>query len=175
MGESFKELLKRGTFDKITIKMITDGAGVIRPTFYHYFQDKYEGMEWRLEEEIFGNVMELAENGMEKEAIHVVFKKMEKDRLYYQKAFEVGGQNGFEEILTKQVKRLAEGILKNHDFSVDKYPGPVNRKVFVEFQALTVVGGLRHWIMDKEHNLSADEAMEFYVFLMSNSLLDIIK
>ena len=37
----------KGSFDKITIKMITDQAGVIRPTFYNYFQDKYEVMEWR--------------------------------------------------------------------------------------------------------------------------------
>ena len=42
LAESFKELLIKGSFDKITIKMITDQAGVIRPTFYNYFQDKYE-------------------------------------------------------------------------------------------------------------------------------------
>ena len=31
LAESFKELLIKGSFDKITIKMITDQAGVIRP------------------------------------------------------------------------------------------------------------------------------------------------
>ena len=30
LAESFKELLIKGSFDKITIKMITDQAGVIR-------------------------------------------------------------------------------------------------------------------------------------------------
>ena len=53
LAESFKELLIKGSFDKITIKMITDQAGVIRPTFYNYFQDKYEVMEWLLETEVF--------------------------------------------------------------------------------------------------------------------------
>lgn len=37
--EGFKDLLLDHPFEKITIKMITDRAGVIRPTFYHYFQD----------------------------------------------------------------------------------------------------------------------------------------
>ena len=35
---SFRELVLQIPFEKITIKMITDGAGVIRPTFYKHFQ-----------------------------------------------------------------------------------------------------------------------------------------
>ena len=45
---SFRELVLQIPFEKITIKMITDGAGVIRPTFYKHFQDKYEVLEWIL-------------------------------------------------------------------------------------------------------------------------------
>ena len=44
LGEKFKELVAKKGFEKLTIKMITDAAGVIRPTFYNYFQDKYEVM-----------------------------------------------------------------------------------------------------------------------------------
>ena len=42
LAESFKELACTTPIDKITIKEITDKAGVIRPTFYNHFQDKYE-------------------------------------------------------------------------------------------------------------------------------------
>ena len=42
---SFKELIMKMPFEKITVKMITDGADVIRPTFYKHFQDKYEIIE----------------------------------------------------------------------------------------------------------------------------------
>ena len=45
LAECFKELMLKGSFDKITVRMITEQAGVIRPTFYNYFQDKYEVME----------------------------------------------------------------------------------------------------------------------------------
>ena len=45
LAESFKDLALRMPIDKITIKQITDGAGVIRPTFYNHFQDKYELLE----------------------------------------------------------------------------------------------------------------------------------
>ena len=46
IGESLKVLMRNHPFEKITIKMITDEAGVIRPTFYNYFCDKYEVVEW---------------------------------------------------------------------------------------------------------------------------------
>ena len=59
LAESFKELMLKGSFDKITIRMITEQAGVIRPTFYNYFQDKYEVMEWLLEEEVFRPVFDV--------------------------------------------------------------------------------------------------------------------
>lgn len=44
IGESLKVLMRNHPFEKITIKMITDEAGVIRPTFYNYFCDKYESL-----------------------------------------------------------------------------------------------------------------------------------
>ena len=46
LAESFKELALRQPIEKITIKEITDKAGLIRPTFYNHFQDKYELLEW---------------------------------------------------------------------------------------------------------------------------------
>ena len=42
LAESFKKLAEKQPIEKITIKEITDKAGVIRPTFYNHFQDKYE-------------------------------------------------------------------------------------------------------------------------------------
>ena len=36
LAESFKKLASRHPIEKITIKDITDKAGVIRPTFYNH-------------------------------------------------------------------------------------------------------------------------------------------
>ena len=40
LAESFKELVLEKLVEKITIKEITDRAGVTRVTFYNHFQDK---------------------------------------------------------------------------------------------------------------------------------------
>ena len=56
LTSSFKELIMQVPFEKLTIKMITNGAGVIRPTFYKHFQDKYEVLEWILKKNIKDNI-----------------------------------------------------------------------------------------------------------------------
>lgn len=58
---SFKELIMKMPFEKITVKMITDGADVIRPTFYKHFQDKYEILEYIFEKEIKDKIQVLIE------------------------------------------------------------------------------------------------------------------
>ena len=75
--------------------MITDAAGVIRPTFYNYFQDKYEVMEWLLWEDVFKEVSKLMEQERGMESLKLLFRKFEEDKTYYEKVFEVTGQNSF--------------------------------------------------------------------------------
>lgn len=75
LGEKFKELVAKKGFEKLTIKMITDAAGVIRPTFYNYFQDKYEVMEWLLWEDVFKEVSELMEQEHVMESLQLLFQR----------------------------------------------------------------------------------------------------
>ena len=64
LAESLKELSKTRPIEKITIKEITDKAGVIRPTFYNHFQDKYELLEWIVREDSMESAMPLFDNGL---------------------------------------------------------------------------------------------------------------
>ena len=159
LAESFKELMLKGSFDKITIRMITEQAEV---------------MEWLLEEEVFRPVFEMVEDGMEREAIYLLFRKMEKDQQYYQKAFEVTGQNGFEEILAGKLRKLIRQMMKNHKITLQKLEGLRDINIFLEFHTLTVVNGLKYWLTSREVHMSADEALEFYRFLMSHPILDVV-
>ena len=63
LADSFKVLALKMPIDKITIKEITDGAGVIRPTFYNHFRDKYELLEWMIHREILEPVIPLMQRG----------------------------------------------------------------------------------------------------------------
>ena len=73
LAESFKELALKQPIEKITIKEITDKAGVIRPTFYNHFQDKYDLLEWIIDKELLEPVEPLIQNGMINEALVLLF------------------------------------------------------------------------------------------------------
>ena len=42
LAENLRVLMTRKMYEKITIKQICDETGVIRATFYNYFDDKYD-------------------------------------------------------------------------------------------------------------------------------------
>lgn len=64
LAESFKELALKHPIEKITIKEITDKAGVIRPTFYNHFQDKYDfGVDHRYTADRSGRAADTKRNG----------------------------------------------------------------------------------------------------------------
>ena len=84
---SFKELIMKMPFEKITVKMITDGADVIRPTFYKHFQDKYEIIEYILEKEIKDKIQVLIENDMEDDLRRLLFTGLSKDKEFYKRLY----------------------------------------------------------------------------------------
>lgn len=106
LAESFKELACRQPIEKITIKAITDRAGVIRPTFYNHFQDKYELLEWIIHTQILEPTKPLIHAGMVDEALMLIFTSVKADGEFYQKAVRLEGQNSFEQITKKCIENM---------------------------------------------------------------------
>ena len=73
LADSFRMLARSRAVEKITIKDITDGAGLIRPTFYNHFKDKYELVEWILVQDVITPVRMMLESGLVDEARVVLF------------------------------------------------------------------------------------------------------
>ena len=170
---SFKELVLKMPFEKITIKMITDGAGVIRPTFYKHFQDKYEVIEYIFKKEIADNIQVLINNNMEEDLFRLMCRCLEKDKTLYKKLFEVEGPNSFEAILDKYV---FDQLL----FLLDKYPlrHPEKFKhmppdVIARFYSMGISHSLKHWITHNV-NYTSEQLCEAYDYMKTMSIIDII-
>lgn len=106
LADSFRTLVLTVPFQKISIKMITDGAHVIRPTFYNYFQDKYEVIEFLFDRDIGSKVEVMIENDMEQEAIKLMFICFEKNKEYYHRLLRSQVRTASENFLPITVKRL---------------------------------------------------------------------
>ena len=87
LADGLKKLMLSKPFEKITIKQICDETGVIRITFYNYFVDKYEAMDYIIYRDIcLATFPYINEKNFEK-AILVLFYTIHQNLDFYHVLF----------------------------------------------------------------------------------------
>lgn len=169
--DSFKELMLDYPFQKITIKMITDGANVIRPTFYNHFRDKYEIFEVILDDELFNSLNDLVNINMTKEANKMIFTYFDQNRSFYEEAFKIRGQNAFRDILKKRILDLFYYTLDSENKHPIEETSILSKDQLLRFAAMNMVSALEIWILDdKRHEMDANQMHEAFNFLVTHNI-----
>lgn len=172
--DSFKELVLQVPVEKITIKEITDKAGVIRPTFYNHFQDKYEIIERIIAKDIIAPMTVLLESDLVAEAITLLFANIQKDGEYYKRLSKMEGQNSLQNITRESVKNgLLQYISKRLTLS-SGYNGLLTPVHLAEYYAQAVCYVIFAWLQS-DMQASPHEMSELCEYLMSNSMFDAIR
>ena len=153
LAESFKELALKQPIEKITIKEITDKAGVIRPTFYNHFQDKYDLLEWIIDKELLEPVEPLIQNGMINEALE--------------------GQNSFGSIAQSCVERVLLQVIKGQaEGRKSRYVWLTPERI-AEYYAQSMCYVVITWIKSGM-TISSKELAEIYNYMIKRSMTDIL-
>lgn len=174
--ESFKELVIAKPFDKITIKDITDHAGVVRPTFYHYFQDKYHVFEVILEKDLTEHISALQDLLLFKEAFSLLLKYFDSERDFYKAAFVVEGPNSPYEILKEKISDDILALFEDKKLTFVKEIQPFHVRYLAEYYALNLAYAIKSWMTeDYLEDLQPEEIQEAYQFLTTHSLPEIIQ
>ncbi len=165
IADSFKSLLIKKDFKKITVKMIAAESGFMRSTFYNYFQDKYEILEWIVRTDIYDKIAPYVASEAYYEAFQKVFKCIEKEKDFYKKAFQIDGQNGFEEILAKEFSKLFKRAYESANFESNN--PIVTLDTISQYQSLALIMYLKMWIFDGCYgDASCDEVCEAYIIML---------
>ncbi len=165
IADSFKSLLIKKDFKKITVKMIAAESGFMRSTFYNYFQDKYEILEWIVKNDIYDRINPYVLNESYFEAFQKVFKSIEDDKEFYKKAFLIDGQNGFEEILAKELSKLFKKAYESVNFESDS--PIVTLDTISQYQSLALIMYIRMWICDGCYgDAKYNEVCEAYIIML---------
>ena len=174
---AFKELVLSEPVEKITIKEITDKAGLIRTTFYHHYQDKYDLMEQIVRMEIVDPIGSLLENDMIDEAIVLIFSNLLREKEFYMKLAKTSGQNSFEQISEKCVADILLKIVGGKlqaGLSVNEFKHKwVSPEMVAGYYSKTIVFAVMFWI-DKGMPYSPKEMAEIYDYIFSHSLQDVV-
>lgn len=174
LAEGLKNLIVKLPFEKITIKMITDEAGVVRPTFYNYFKDKYELLEWIFSKDVMEKVQMVTDSGMSTaEAMKLFFVLIEKDKLFYKRAFMVTGQNAFEKVVEGYLYQMFLERLEKFSFTVEKMPVLVSTETIANYYTVDVINILKQWLFHRDAKITAEEVAEAYFFIITHSLYDV--
>ena len=173
LAESFKELALKQPIEKITIKEITDKAGVIRPTFYNHFQDKYELLEWIISTELLAPVEPLIQSGMVNEALVLLFTRIENEKEFYTRASRLEGQNSFGSIAQSCVEKLLLSVIhKSAAGKKQKYVWLTPERI-AEYYAQSMCYVVITWIQSGM-TISAKELAEIYNYIIKRSMDDIL-
>lgn len=173
LANSLKALAVREPFEKITIKKITDGAGVIRVTFYNHFQDKYELLEWIMRTEILDPVRILVQNEMFREAIVLIFTNMQKEKEFYTHVARMEGQNSFAEIVEKGIGRLLLAIITEHTGGRKGEHSWMTPEYIARYYARAMTFVVLEWI-EAGMTMPPEEVATMYEYIATRSLRDVV-
>ena len=174
IGESLKVLMRNHPFEKITIKMITDEAGVIRMTFSIYLCDQYEVVDWILNEYIIEKVRAMFEQKMYTEGLKLLFVCMKNDCAFYRKAFEITGQNAFTDIIRNSLHNLFLSEMSEIYIENQTNNPLVTAELVAAFYANSLSNLLQMWIQSNNQQCTAENMVEAYAYLLSHRIQDFI-
>ena len=158
LSRSLRELMTRNLFEKITIKKICDETGVIRATFYNYFDDKYDCLNWIVYHDVVESTRSYVEKGDFKGVISVVLKNVEENRAFYKAAYQVTGQNDFEDM-----------VRANTCILIKEYDNEILSRYFAEAFAFHI----RIFVLDSKKR-SVEEMKQMSIDLLNHSFSDFV-
>lgn len=93
LAEAMKRLMETHPLEKITITQITELCDTTRPTFYRYFKDKYDLINWYFDKLAQKSFKQMGVSLSLREALLKKFEFMTLERKFFSEAFSCETQN----------------------------------------------------------------------------------
>lgn len=144
IADSMFLLLKTKSFEKITIEMILNKSSVSRSTFYRYFNDKYELMNWCYQSYVDTLLMKVYK-GEEcwRTTLTLIFQFLNDNHEYFEQASKVQGKNSFSDFLYNYSYEFYKNIYlaKKNEKALSDYA-----RIALEFNCFGSVHIVKKWL-----------------------------
>lgn len=93
LAEAMKRLMESQPLEKITVTQITELCDTTRPTFYRYFKDKYDLINWYFDKLAQKSFKQMGVSLSLREALLKKFEFMTLEKKFFSEAFSCEEQN----------------------------------------------------------------------------------
>lgn len=174
LSENLRDLMQKNMFEKITIKQICDATGVIRATFYNYFIDKYDCLNYLVYQDIVQECLDYKiVTAKEVDAIlESMLTNVEENREFYKIAYNVTGQNSFEDMVRENLALVFKHFLGK--FRKPNYMEKYDDDYLSKYYAECVAFHIKEFVFRKDNQRTIAEEKVMIIDLMKLSLSDFL-
>lgn len=171
LAESLKELMLQKSFEKITIKQICDKTGVIRATFYNYFEDKYAALSYIIYLDTIDFLLPYIEKRQFRQGMLAMAENLAESREFYQIAFRITGQNSFKDLFEENMQNLFLEIFQR--FGKPDNLGDLTEEELAGYFGSGLCYAVSHWLC-RGHTSDAQTFLRRYETVVSHSFFDFV-
>ena len=170
LAEAMKTCMRTMPVEKITVKEIVQECGTTRQTFYRYFLDKYDLINWYFDKILLESFEHMGEGTTVYEGLCKKFQYIEEEKLFFKVAFRNDQQNCLREhdfrlilaFYTRQIEeKTKEPISENLRFLLEMY---CQGSIYMTVQ----------WVLG-ERKSTPQEMAKALVSAMPSELYDVMK
>ena len=141
LAVSMKKLMEKKPFSKISVGDICEDCGMNRKSFYYHFRDKYDLVNWIFYVD-FIERMEWSSCRNEWDMLEALCSHFYRERLFYQNALQVEGQNSFREYFCGMLRPVLMLLPQNLVEEGRK------KEFYIAFLCEGVLGELVYWLRE---------------------------
>lgn len=141
LAVSMKKLMEKKPFSKISVGDICEDCGMNRKSFYYHFRDKYDLVNWIFYVD-FIERMDWSSCRNEWDMLEVLCSHFYRERLFYQNALQVEGQNSFREYFCGMLRPVLMLLTQNLVEEGRK------KEFYIAFLCEGVLGELVYWLRE---------------------------
>lgn len=141
LAATMKELMEEQPLSKISVGEIVARCGLNRNSFYYHFKDKYDLVNWIFYTE-FAAAMKDVDFESTWAALEQIYRFFYNDRVFYQNALSITGQDSFSEYFASIMKPVL--IVQIESI----YEEDEDQEFYAEFVVSAFLLTLSRWLAD---------------------------
>ena len=138
LAVSMKKLMEKKPFSKISVGDICEDCGMNRKSFYYHFRDKYDLVNWIF----YVDFIERMDWSSCRNMLEALCSHFYRERLFYQNALQVEGQNSFREYFCGMLRPVLMLLTQNLVEEGRK------KEFYIAFLCEGVLGELVYWLRE---------------------------